>query len=223
MVSTGPATAAVPDVIAGLEDNVEQSPAAGASSAKRRRPTRAELDAAYGRAVPDLIAPGLKVLICGINPSLAAGATGFHFGGTANRLWATLHQAGFTDRQLHPSETAELLAHGIGITNIVHRATARADEIHDDEIRAGVSRLTATVEHYRPVWLAFLGLGAYRVAFGRKKATVGRQPDHLGATGVWLLPNPSGLNAHYSLPALVEAYRELHEAADGPAQPASSA
>ncbi|MBX6387535.1 MAG: G/U mismatch-specific DNA glycosylase [Frankia sp.] len=188
---------------------------AGAAADPRRRPTRAELLAAYGKAVPDLVAPGLKVLICGINPSLAAGATGFHFGGTANRLWATLHRAGFTDRQLHPSETDELLARGIGITNIVNRATARADEISADEIRAGVGRLKALVEQYQPAWLAFLGLGAYRTAFGQKKATVGRQPDHLGDTGVWLLPNPSGLNAHYTLDALVAAYRELHVAAYG--------
>ncbi len=194
----------------------------GSTVNPRRKPTRAELQAAYNRAVPDLIGPGLKVLICGINPSLAAGATGYHFGGTANRLWATLHQAGFTDRQLHPSETGELLAQGIGITNIVNRATARADEIHDDEIRAGVHRLTATVAEYQPGWLAFLGLGAYRIAFGQKKATVGRQSNQLrhsgpetgqGETHVWLLPNPSGLNAHYSLPALVEAYRELYVAA----------
>ncbi|MBL7501547.1 G/U mismatch-specific DNA glycosylase [Frankia sp. CNm7] len=179
----------------------------------RRKPTKSELQAAYGRAVPDLLAPGLKVLICGINPSLAAGATGFHFGGAANRLWATLHQAGFTDRQLHPSETDELLAHGIGITNIVNRATARADEIGHDEIRAGVGALTALVDRVQPAWLAFLGLGAYRVAFDRRKATVGRQPERLGSTGVWLLPNPSGLNAHYSLPALAAAYRELRETA----------
>jgi len=201
---------------AGIDPDRGASPtpaSPGSHGDPRRRPTRDELQAAYDRAVPDLIAPGLKVLICGINPSLAAGATGFHFGGTANRLWATLHQAGFTDRQLHPSETDELLAAGIGITNIVNRATARADEIHDDEIRAGVGRLTATVAEYQPGWLAFLGLGAYRIAFNQKKAAVGRQPDHLGPTGVWLLPNPSGLNAHYSLPALVEAYRELYDAA----------
>jgi TDG/mug DNA glycosylase family protein len=191
----------------------------------RRKPTRAELLAAYDRAIPDLVAPGLKVLICGINPSLAAGATGFHFGGNANRLWATLHQAGFTERQLHPSETDELLAHGIGITNIVNRATARADEISDAEILAGVGRLKEAAARYQPRWLAFLGLGAYRVAFGQRKATVGRQPETLGDTGVWLLPNPSGLNAHYSLAALVEAYRELHDAAsreEGPA-PTTSA
>jgi TDG/mug DNA glycosylase family protein len=201
MVTTGPTT----DGGSGASSSPTADP--------RRKPTRTELLGAYDRAVPDLIAPGLKVLICGINPSLAAGATGFHFGGTANRLWATLHQAGFTDRQLHPSETAELLAAGIGITNIVNRATARADEISDDEIRAGVGRLTATVTEYQPAWLAFLGLGAYRIAFGQKKATVGRQPDHLAGTGVWLLPNPSGLNAHYSLAALADAYRELYTTA----------
>ncbi|MBL7493906.1 G/U mismatch-specific DNA glycosylase [Frankia sp. AgB1.9] len=220
MATRSPATAAKPGESpgsgpgAGEYTSAPRTLAASVAAADpRRKPSRAELQAAYGRAVPDLIGPGLKVLICGINPSLAAGATGFHFGGTANRLWATLHQAGFTDRQLHPSETDELLARGIGITNIVNRATARADEITDDEIRAGVGRLTTTVDRYQPGWLAFLGLGAYRTAFDVKKATVGRQPDHLGPVGVWLLPNPSGLNAHYSLPALVEAYRELYEAA----------
>jgi TDG/mug DNA glycosylase family protein len=206
-VSTSPATATAPVT-------VPHNTAGGSQRADpRRKPSRAELLAAYDREVPDLVAPGLRVLICGINPSLAAGATGFHFGGAANRLWATLHQAGFTDRQLHPSETDALLARGIGITNIVHRATARADEIRDEEIRAGVGRLTATVQRYQPTWLAFLGLGAYRVAFGHKKAGVGRRPETIGATAVWLLPNPSGLNAHYTQPALTGAYRALHDAA----------
>jgi TDG/mug DNA glycosylase family protein len=155
------------------------------------------------------------VLLCGINPSLAAGATGFHFGGTANRLWTVLHQAGFTERRLHPSETTELLAQGIGLTNIVHRATARADELRDDEIRAGVGALTDLVERVRPAWVGFLGLSAYRTAFGRRRAAVGRQTEHLGPAGIWLLPNPSGLNAHYQTPDLVRAYGELHAAAYG--------
>jgi TDG/mug DNA glycosylase family protein len=214
-VSTSPATATAPVTVPHNAAGASQDAASGTSqdADPRRKPSRAELLAAYNREVPDLVAPGLKVLICGINPSLAAGATGFHFGGTANRLWTTLHQAGFTDRQLHPSETDELLARGIGITNIVHRATARADEISDDEIRAGVGRLRATVERHDPTWLAFLGLGAYRVAFGQKKAGVGRRPETIGATAVWLLPNPSGLNAHYTQAALTDAYRDLHDAA----------
>ena len=176
--------------------------------------------------MPDLVAPDLRVLICGINPSLASGATGFHFGRPSNRLWPVLHQAGFTPRQLHPSETPELLARGIGVTNMVHRSTARADEITDDEIRAGVAPLTELVERVRPRWVAFLGLHAYRTAFRRRKATVGRQAETLGPTaaaGIWLLPNPSGLNAHYQLPDLVRAYRELYDAAYASGTPAPQA
>jgi double-stranded uracil-DNA glycosylase len=206
MGPTNPTRMAPKDVTTGTDP---------ADGARRRRPSTAELKAAYGRTVPDLVRPGLKVLICGINPSLESGATGFHFGRPSNRLWPVLHLAGFTSRRLHPSETDELLARGIGITNIVHRSTARADELHDDEIRAGVTALVALVDRIQPDWLAFLGLGAYRTAFGRRRATVGRQPDRLGRTGIWLLPNPSGLNAHYQLPDLVRAYHELYEAAHG--------
>jgi TDG/mug DNA glycosylase family protein len=192
---------------------VTTTPAAAPTPDPRRDPTREELLAAYGTTVPDLVAPDLRVLICGINPSLASGATGFHFGRPSNRLWPVLFQAGFTPRQLHPSETGELLARGIGVTNMVHRSTARADEVSDDEIRAGVGPLTELVERIRPRWVAFLGLHAYRTGFRRRKATVGRQPETLGPAGIWLLPNPSGLNAHYQLPDLVRAYRDLYDTA----------
>jgi len=178
-----------------------------------RRPGRADLLAAYGRTVPDLVAPGLRVLLCGINPSLWSGAVGLHFARPANRLWPTLHLAGFTPRRLHPSETAELLAAGIGVTNLVARATARADEIPVAELRAGVGPLTALIDGWRPAYLAFLGLSAYRSAFGRPAAAVGPQPKPLGPVRVWLLPNPSGLNAHYQQPQLTAAYAELRRAA----------
>ncbi len=175
-------------------------------------PTAEELAAAYGGTVPDLVRPGMRLLLCGINPSLASAAIGHHFGRPANRLWATLHQAGFTPRRLHPRESHELLEHGIGVTNLVARATATAAEISADELRAGVAPLLALVERWRPEWVAFLGLSAYRTAFGHPKAQVGPQAELLAGARVWLLPNPSGLNAHYQLPDLVRACGELREA-----------
>jgi TDG/mug DNA glycosylase family protein len=178
----------------------------------RRRPTREDLQAAYGRVIPDVVGPGLRVLLVGINPSLYSGWTGTHFARPGNRLWRTLHEAGFTDRRLHPSETEAIVAAGLGITNLVARATARADELADDEIRAGVAPLRSLVERSRPVYVAFLGISTYRVAFGRPRAAVGEQPDAFAGAGVWVLPNPSGLNAHYQQPALTAAYAELCEA-----------
>jgi TDG/mug DNA glycosylase family protein len=177
------------------------------------RPSKEEVAAAFGGSVPDLVRPGLRVLFCGINPSLLSAATGCHFGNPANRLWPVLHQAGFTDRRLHPSEGAELLEVGVGVTNFVNRATATAAEISDDEIRAGAQRLRETVARWRPAYVAPLGLSAYRVGFARPKATVGLQPELVEGARVWLLPNPSGLNAHYQLPQLVECYGALHAAA----------
>jgi TDG/mug DNA glycosylase family protein len=175
-------------------------------------PSRQQLQAAYGLTVPDLVGPGLRVLLVGINPSLWSGAVGQHFGRPSNRLWRTLHEAGFTDRLLHPSESDVLLAAGVGVTNLVARSTARADELDDTEIRAGVAPLTRLVEHWHPPWVAFLGLSSYRVAFGQPKAGVGPRPELLAGARVWLLPNPSGLNAHYQQPALSEAYRALRQA-----------
>lgn len=177
------------------------------------RPTREEQLAAYGRTVPDLVAPGLRVLLCGINPGLMSAAIGHHFGNPANRLWPALHLAGFTPSRLHPRESHELLSYGIGITNLVARATATAAELSAAEIRAGVGPLTSLVETYRPAWVAFLGLTSYRTAFGRPKAEVGPQPDHLAGARGWLLPNTSGLNAHYQLADLARAFAELRAAA----------
>lgn len=177
------------------------------------RPSKAELQAAYGRTVPDLVRPGLAVLLCGINPSLTSGALGLHFATPGNRLWPALHAAGWTDRRLLPHETGELLAAGIGITNLVPRATARADELTDEELRAGLPRLEALAERVRPQVVAFLGLSAYRVATGERRAAVGRLERRVGGARAWLLPNPSGLNASWQLPRLAQAYAELRQAA----------
>ena len=165
--------------------------------------------------IPDVIAPDLDVLFCGINPGLYSGATGDHFARPGNRFWPALHLSGFTPRQLHPSEKDELLALGLGITNVVARTTARADELTRAEVVAGGRALRRKVKRYGPRWLAVLGLGAYRVAFGVKDARVGPQPESLGETRVWLLPNPSGLNAHYQLPALAVEFEKLRRAAVG--------
>jgi TDG/mug DNA glycosylase family protein len=175
-------------------------------------PSRQQLQAAYGVTIPDLVGPGLRVLLVGINPSLWSGAVGRHFGRPSNRLWRTLHEAGFTDRLLDPSESDTLLAAGVGVTNLVARSTARADELADDEIRAGVAPLRALVERWQPPWVAFLGLSAYRTGFGEPKTGVGPRPGRFGGAAVWVLPNPSGLNAHYQQPALTRAYAELRMA-----------
>jgi len=184
---------------------------------RRVRPTRADLAAAYDATIPDLVGPGLRVLLVGINPSLYSGWTGLHFARPGNRLWRTLHEAGFTARQFDPSETGELLAAGIGITNVVPRATARADELTVEEIRTGVEPLRRLVRKHRPPHVAFLGISTYRIAFGQPRAGVGEQPGGLleGAR-VWVLPNPSGLNASYQQAALTAAYRQLREAAGPP-------
>ena len=180
-------------------------------------PSREQLQAAYGATIPDLVGPGLRVLLVGINPSLWSGAIGRHFGRPGNRLWRTLHQAGFTDRLLDPDEPDALRSLGVGITNLVARATARADELTDDEIRAGVAPLRELVERWRPPWVGFLGLSAYRIAFGDPRAGVGPRPGRFAGAEVWVLPNPSGLNAHYQQPALTEAYAQLRAAVGPPA------
>ena len=177
------------------------------------KPTKDELQAAYGRTIPDLVRPGLAALLCGINPSLWSGAVGLHFASPSNRLWPTLHAAGWTPRRLLPHETDEILAAGLGVTNLVARATARADELTDDELRAGLPALEALARRVRPRYVAFLGLSAYRVATGERKAVVGPQQRTVGGRPVWLLPNPSGLNASWQLPRLAQAYAELRAAA----------
>lgn len=179
-----------------------------------QRPSRADLLAAYGATIPDLVGPRLRVLLVGINPSLWSGWAGLHFARPGNRLWRTLHEAGFTDRLLDPTETDALLAAGIGVTNLVARSTARADELRPGEIAAGTAPLERLVRRWTPGYVAFLGLSAYRVAFGRPRAAVGRQPEPFGGRPVWLLPNPSGLNASYQQPALTAAYAQLRTALD---------
>lgn len=175
----------------------------------RPKPTKADLLAAAGKTVPDVSAPGLKVLFCGINPGLYTAAIGHHFGRPGNRFWPTLHAAGFTPRLFDPSEERELLPLGYGITNVVERATATADELTDDEVRTGGALLAEKVKRLAPTFLAVLGVGAYRVAFARPKAAVGEQADRIGTTRVWVLPNPSGLNAHYQADALARIFRSL--------------
>ena len=177
------------------------------------KPTKEQVAAAYGKSIRDVIAPDLAVLFCGINPSLYSGATGDHFARPGNRFWAALHAAGFTDRFLHPSEKGELLKRGLGVTNLVARATARADELDDAELRAGARRLAAKARRYRPRFVAFLGLSAFRLAIGTKTAHIGLQDEMIGPSAVWLLPNPSGLNAHYQLPELARVFEELRVAA----------
>jgi TDG/mug DNA glycosylase family protein len=177
------------------------------------RPTKAELAAAAGRRVPDVAAPGLRVLFCGINPGLYSAATGHHFARPGNRFWPALQRSGFTDRLLAPSEEKELLDLGLGITNIVDRATARAEELTADELIAGGKALAGKVRQLRPGWLAVIGVTAYRAAFAQPRAAVGRQEITIGGRQVWVLPNPSGLNAHWNAAQLAAAFRELREAA----------
>jgi TDG/mug DNA glycosylase family protein len=178
------------------------------------RPTAADLAAARDRTIPDIIAPSLRVLFAGINPGLYSAATGQHFARPGNRFWPALHQSGFTPRQLRPSEQDQLLALGLGITNVAARATARAAELTAAELRAGAEVLTAKVAEFSPRWLAVVGVTAYRTAFGRADAVVGPQPDRIGATRLWALPNPSGLNAHWSSAQLADAFAQLRDAAD---------
>jgi TDG/mug DNA glycosylase family protein len=180
------------------------------------KPSPADLQAARGRAIPDVVGPNLDVLFCGINPSLWSGATGHHFARPGNRFWPTLHRAGFTPRQLRPDETDVLLAAGIGITNLVNRATVAAAELRREELLAGATRLRATVQQFQPRSVAVVGIDAYRKAFDAPKALPGRQPDRLEGAILWVLPNPSGLNAHYQLDALAAAFRDLRAALDPP-------
>lgn len=190
-----------------------------ASHGAARRFTAEELRAARGSVIPDVAAGGLSVLFCGINPSLMSGATGHHFARPGNRFWPVLHLSGFTPRLLKPSEQGELLSYGLGITNVVARATARADELSDEEFREGGRLLTAKVERLRPRWLAVVGVTAYRTAFGDRKARIGPQERTIGGTRIWALPNPSGLNAHWTAETMAQEYARLREAAAVEAAP----
>ncbi|NUR83378.1 MAG: G/U mismatch-specific DNA glycosylase [Nonomuraea sp.] len=161
--------------------------------------------------IDDVLGPGLKVLFCGINPGLMSEATGHHFARPGNRFWPALHLSGFTPRQLAPAEQHLLPSYGLGITNVVRRPSAKASELTREEIVEGGALLAALVERTRPRVLAVLGVGAYRTAFARQKARVGAQEDLVGGAAVWLLPNPSGLNAHWTLAGIAGEMALLRE------------
>jgi TDG/mug DNA glycosylase family protein len=175
-------------------------------------PSKAELESARGRVVPDVLAPDLDVVFVGINPGLWSGAVGHHFARPGNRFWKALHRSGFTLRQLLPHEQAELLERGVGITNLVARTTATADELTRDELREGARGLEHRLAPLAPRFVAVLGIGAYRTGFGKPNATFGEQEEGLGTSRLWVLPNPSGLNAQYQLDALVERFEDLRAA-----------
>ena len=178
------------------------------------KPTKEQLLAATEKTVRDVIAPDLRVLFCGINPGLYTAAVGHHFARPGNRFWPALYAGGFTDRLLSPFDERELLKSGYGITNVVPRTTASADMLTKEEIVAGGEKLRAKVLRYRPRILAVLGVGAYRTAFSQPKAVVGKQSDQIGATVLWVLPNPSGLNANYQAAALARLFRDLRESSE---------
>jgi TDG/mug DNA glycosylase family protein len=180
----------------------------------QNRPTKAQLEAAAGKSLRDVIAPDLRVLFCGINPGLYTAAIGHHFGRPGNRFWPAIHQAGFTPRLYSPYEDMDLLELGYGVTNVVNKATATADQLTKEELRAGGTALRKKVLKYRPRILAVLGMGAYRTAFEQPKAPIGEQPELIGETRIWVLPNTSGLNANFQMPDLVRVFRELKQAAD---------
>lgn len=177
------------------------------------KPTKQQLVEAAGKKVPDVIAPNLKVLFCGINPGLYTAAVGHHFARPGNRFWPALFKSGFTDRLVSPFEERELLKVGIGISNVVPHATATAAELTKEDFLAGGRALAAKVKRYRPRVVAILGVGAYRQAFAKPKAVIGEQDEHIHPARVWVLPNPSGLNANYQLAEIVRLFRALRAAA----------
>ena len=176
---------------------------------KLRRPTVEELEAAKGRLLPDVIGAGLRVLFVGINPSLYSAAVGHHFARPGNRFWPAVFRGGFTDRLLGPGEDRELLRFGCGVTNLVARASVAAAEVSEEELREGAKVLERKVKRCGPAWVAFVGIGAYGVGFGERKVRVGRQERRIGGSGVWVLPNTSGLNANYQAEALGRLFGEL--------------
>lgn len=178
-----------------------------------KKPTVEEVRAAHGKHLPNILAPGLDVVFCGINPGLYSAAVGYHFARPGNRFWTALHRSGFTDRRLEPHEQKEMLTYGCGLTNLVARATAVAAELSTEELRHGRELLQRRIARYEPGWVAVLGKGAYQKAFRRTDAEFGRQTEELGGAGLWLLPNPSGLNARYQSPELAEMFQELLEVA----------
>lgn len=178
------------------------------------KPTKQQLIEAAGKTLPDVIAPNLKVLFCGINPGLYTAAVGHHFARPGNRFWPALHQSGFTSRLISPFDESDLLALGVGISNVVSHATASAVELTREDYVAGGRALAKKIKRYRPRIVAILGVNAYQQAFECPKAKVGEQSQHIHSARVWVLPNPSGLNANYQLPELVRLFRALREASE---------
>lgn len=176
------------------------------------KPSREDLAAAAGKRVPDVIGPGLRILFCGINPGLYSGAVGHHFARPGNRFWPALHRAGVTPRQFSPFEEHDLLALGFGVTNLVARATITSGELTCEELRRGRRTLESKIARHRPRMVAVLGITSYRTAFDRPAAALGLQHERIGDTRLWVLPNPSGLNAHHTLPVLSEMLKALLEA-----------
>jgi TDG/mug DNA glycosylase family protein len=179
------------------------------------KPTKQQLIEAAGKTVPDVIAPGLRVLFCGINPGLYTAAVGHHFARPGNRFWPALHAAGFTARLLSPFAERELLELGIGITNVVARATASAAELTQADFIKGGRLLQNKVRRFKPRFLAVLGVGAYRIAFAQPKAVIGEQDERIAGARIWVLPNPSGLNANYQLADLASLFRVLRLTVEG--------
>jgi len=178
------------------------------------KPTRQQLIEAAGKTLPDVIGPNLRVLFCGINPGLYTAAVGHHFARPGNRFWPALFRSGFTERLVSPFEEQELLRNGLGISNVVPHATATAAELTREDFIEGGQILAAKVKKYKPQVVAILGVGAYRTAFANPKATIGEQGERIHSARVWVLPNPSGLNANYQLPELVRLFAELRIAAE---------
>jgi double-stranded uracil-DNA glycosylase len=178
-----------------------------------QKPTKEELRAALGRTIPDVLAPDLVVLFVGINPGLYSAAVGHHFARPGNRFWPALYEAGFTPRLLTPDEDHRLPQWGLGITNLVSRATVAASELSAEEFRRGAITLEEKVARHRPEWTAFVGIGAYSAAFGRRGLSPGPQEERLADSRIWLLPNTSGLNAHYTPAGFADVFRQLRLAA----------
>ena len=161
------------------------------------------------KPLPDVIAPDLDILFCGINPSLVSAERGHHFARPGNRFWPAIHLAGLTPRRFTPDEDRDLLAHGLGVTNLADRPTRAAAELTPQELREGAAALAELVAEFRPRVLAVLGITAWRVAFAQPRAVLGLQPERIGGAATWVAPNPSGLNAHFQLPDLARCYAEL--------------
>lgn len=185
----------------------------------RRPPTRAELEAARRKTVKDILRPRLDVLFVGINPGLYTAAIGHHFGRPGNRFWPALAASGLLHRPLTAYDSQELLRSNLGITNLVPRATARADELTREELRQGARALVRKILRFKPKQAAFLGLGLYRDAFARPKARVGPQRETIGGTRLWVFPNPSGLNAHFQRADYARMFRRLRRSARRSPQP----